>query len=440
MKINKILLGIITLSSTLGLRTNYIFASENDIANPSEDITSVSGILNLSDNGGFNPNPPSDLNKKTGINNSYLGIAYVPKTFDFGSTRLLDGVQKQVITTNRGDKTFNIGVKDKRRDDTQRWTLNVKHNINIDNGHKGITLTAPITRDIKRNMNDGTENFKNSDLIKQVKKYGIDEVKKVEENTVTITLEDNAVMYNEGGQFVNGVYDFELGNIKLTIPDSSKVPEQTITGNVEWTLSNTPMKTHYLTTKIRNLFKDGNCKELKTDITVEQLKAAKASINSIQNDEQKKYNQEHFNKYVESNFIEWYGYGVAYAGMGDIPVIKVNLLVNANRTEAKLRLVDNDNYYKPHGYWGGRDYMYITLKRGGNLIVNQHILGDDLSKYDISAEVKPGDILEIYHAEGANRRLQVYPQSYKQQGITQGSSITLKYRMTEDFHLEPIRN
>ena len=101
-------------------------------ANPSEATTPLQGNLGLSENGGYDPNPPSDLNEKTGIKNSYFGISYVPRTFDFGITKLQDSIKEQTITTtNKNGKTFNVGVKDKRREDTQTWSLNVRHSINV---------------------------------------------------------------------------------------------------------------------------------------------------------------------------------------------------------------------------------------------------------------------------------------------------------------------
>ena len=90
-----------------------------------------------------------------------------------------------------------------------------------------------------------------------------------------VTSEDQTIMYTNGGQFVNGVYDLQLGDVGLQIPDPSRVPDQTFKGNVTWTLTNTPMKQHYLTKEIRNLFKDGNCTTLKQIYAVKMLKQHK---------------------------------------------------------------------------------------------------------------------------------------------------------------------
>lgn len=275
MKISKAVLKAITLSSVLVLGGTYASAAEQNQTNPSEATTPLQGNLGLSENGGYDPNPPSDLNEKTGIKNSYFGISYVPRTFDFGITKLQDSIKEQTITTtNKNGKTFNVGVKDKRREDTQTWSLNVRHSINVDNGYQGVELKVPLVGDVKRNMNDGDTPFEADDLTEQVKKNNQNEVNKSENEHLMVTSEDQTIMYTNGGQFVNGVYDLQLGDVGLQIPDPSRVPDQTFKGNVTWTLTNTPMKQHYLTKEIRNLFKDGNCTTLKTDIRCQDVEAA----------------------------------------------------------------------------------------------------------------------------------------------------------------------
>lgn len=436
MKISKAVLKAITLSSVLVLGGTYASATEQNQANPHEATTPLQGNLDLSENGGYDPNPPSDLNKKTDIQNSYFGISYVPRTFDFGSTKLHDSVNEQTITTTKQEgKSFNVGVKDKRREDTQTWTLNVKHNISIDNGYQGVTLTIPTSGEVQRNMNDGVTPFEEGDLIGQVQKNSQNEVNKAENDHMTITTEDKTIMYANDGQFVNGVYDLELGNVSLQIPDPSRVPEKTLSGNVTWTLTNTPMKQHYLTEEIRNLFKDGNCKELKTSIDMKHVQAAEESINKIDNENQKEYNRDYFDKNVKENFVEWYARGISYYG-NDISVASVKIIKSANKTRAGLFFEDFERN-APHQYWSGKVYFYLTLKRDNQMLLNEHIQGDSHNQYKKSIELKPGDILEIYHAEGKNQRLKAYPEQYKV-GSCSGNAMTLKFRINSEFGLETI--
>lgn len=435
MKISKAVLKAITLSSVLVLGGTYASAAEQNQANSSEATTPLQGNLDLSANGGYDPNPPSDLNKKTDIQNSYFGISYVPKTFDFGSTKLQDSIKEQTITTtNKNGKTFNVGVKDKRREDTQTWSLNVRHSISVDNGYQGVELKVPLEGQIKRNMNDGITPFEEEDLIGQVQKNDQNEVNKAENDQLMITSEDKAIMYANGGQFVNGVYDIELGDVSLQIPDPSRVSEKTLSGNVTWTLTNTPMKQHYLTEEIRNLFKDGNCKELKTSIDMNQVQAAEESINKIDNEDQKEYNRDYFDKNVKENFVEWYARGAVYKGKGDIPVASIKILKNSSHTRAGLFFKDLEKY-KPHSGWKGRDYVKVILTRDGEPILDEHIKGDSQNQYNKQVEIKPGDILEIDHAEGKNQRLTAYPENYKV-GSSSGRGMTLKFKINSEFKLE----
>jgi len=435
MKFKRSLLKMVTLSCLMVLGSNYVCASEVEQGNPDEVKTPLSGNLGLSENGGYDPNPPSELDIKTEINNSYLGISYIPKTFDFGSTKLKDDVQKQTVTTNNGDKTYNVGVKDKRRQDTQHWSLNVKHNISIDNGYQGVSLTVPINGEVKRNINNGTSPFHENELTDQLKKYGQNEVKKAEDNTIDVTTQEKTIMHTTSGQFVNGVYNLELGNVTLNIPDASRVPAQTIEGNVQWNLTNTPMKQSYLTEEIRSLFKDGNCKELKKTITSDQVKAAEASIEKITNKEQQAYNRSYFSEYVEGHFIEWFG-----KGFYDISFGKMCYFKDSTNSSAEI-LFHKIEQQGPHPFFKNQDYMRVTVKRDDIIVLDEHIQGNDnRAIYTKSAVVQPGDIIEIYHAEGKGRRLKTYPESYKSNGKNnEGNELTLKYMVDSNLDLESIK-
>lgn len=435
MKHRNAVLQLITLSSLLLLGAPNSFAVENNQPEPSEATTPLQGNLDLSLNGGYDPNPPSDLNEKTGIENSYFGISYVPKTFDFGSSNLLDSVNKQTITaTKQEGKTFNIGVKDKRRENTQTWSLNVKHDINIDNGYQGVTVTIPTNGDIHRNMNDGEQKFQSSDLIEQVKKNQTNEVKNV--TNIDVNTQEKTIMHTTGGQFVNGVYDLDLGEVTLNIPDASKVPAQTISGNVEWTLSNTPMKQSYLTEQIRNLFRDGNCTTLKTNISCQDVESAKASIETIKDSEQKRYNQDYFDEYVASCFIEWDLLGNYNSGT-DIYVGNAKYFRLADNSRAGI-FFNKTTTSKPHDGNGWKDKVYVQFSviRGNQKILNRSFNAADKSTWTGSIELQPGDIIEIYHKEGTGHRLKSYPEEYKPTKHYEASELTLRFKVDKDLSLK----
>ncbi|MCR1928068.1 WxL domain-containing protein [Enterococcus gallinarum] len=439
MKFSKTARTVITLSSMFAIGSTYAFANEQIQSELSEATTPLQGNLDLSENGGHDPNPPSDLNKKTEINNSYFGISYVPSTFDFGTTKLQDSVNEQtIITKHNEEKEFHVGVKDKRRGDTQSWSLNVKHNINIDNDYQGINLTIPTDGEVQRNMNDGITPFKEGDLVGQVQKNGQNEVNKTENEQLTITSEDKTIMYANGGQFVNGVYDLELGDVSLQIPDPSRVPDQTFKGNVTWTLVNTPMKQHYLTSEIRNLFKDGNCTTLKTDIRCSDVEAAKNSIETVQNTEQKEYNKSYFEKYVAPCFIEWDLYGNYNFGT-DIYVGNAKYFKLADNSRAGI-FFDKSTTRKPHDGdgWRNQEYIRFSVKRENTQILGRSFKASDTSIWTGSIEVKPGDTIEIFHKEGTGHRLTAYPSDYKPVEPIEAYEATLKFKVNEDLSLEAI--
>ena len=350
-----------------------------------------------------------------------------------------DSVNKQTISTTKQEgKAFHVGVKDKRREDTHTWSLNVKHSINIDNGYQGVELKVPLVGDIKRNMNDGETPFKTDDLIGQVQKNNQDEVSKAESDHLMVTTEDKTIMYVNNGQFINGVYDLELGDVTLNIPDASKVAAQEVNGGVEWTLSNTPMKQHYLTSEIRNLFKDGNCTNLKTDIRCSDVKAAKESIKTVRDQRQKEYNQEYFDKYVAPCFIEWDLFGNYNSGT-DIYVgnAKYFKLADNSRAGIFFEKTSKRECHDGPGYHN-RKYIVFSVTRGNKKIVDKVFNGGDTTTWSATIELKPGDVIEIYHAEGTGHRLTAYPSIYKPVEPIEAYEATLKFKVNGDLSLEAI--
>lgn len=234
-------------ASFLGGARAFATEEENNTPSPATADTRVTGQLDLSADGGFNPNPPSgELNSKTEISNSYFGIAYRPTNFNIGSdVKLADTNTEQNIvmqgqTSGDNKQSFHVAVKDKTRSAERGWTLKAKLAESIDQADLGISIKTGTTENsVKRNINNGTDDFQPSHLIEQVKKVG-------EENEVTntanleITTIDNVVMQAQSGKFVNGAYDLELPQVELHIPDASKVKAQSLTTSVTWTLSDTP--------------------------------------------------------------------------------------------------------------------------------------------------------------------------------------------------------
>jgi len=238
------------LGSLLGGTGMLAEEAQNNTPKPESAQTTVQGRLALSDKGGFNPNPPAaEWNEKTDISDSYFGIAYRPNTFNIGTASLADTNTEQFIVmhgqsndetkSNSNEEAFHVAVKDKRRSDNGNWVLKVKLDSEIEDGLGISVKTNTVANSVKRNINNGSDAFVNDHLIEQVKKDGTNKEVTNDAN-LTITTTDSNVMKTVDGKFVNGVYDLELPQVELHIPDASKVKAQTLGTNVTWTLSNTP--------------------------------------------------------------------------------------------------------------------------------------------------------------------------------------------------------
>ena len=447
MNVKKVLLKTITLSSLVVLGSGGIVSAaetENTEASPKTESTPLQGSLGLSENGGFNPNPPSELNKRTEIGDSYFGIAYIPDTFDFGTVKLNDDIKTQTIKalkdnhkderqTNE-EKTFNVGVKDKRRETTSEWTLFAKLENGVGQTNEGMRLNMPMSSDnaVRRNINDGTEDFQPSQLTEQLKKEGHNEV--TGQKNLTITMTDTPVMYTVKDQFINGVYDLDLGDITISIPDASKVAAQTLDTKVVWTLSNTPTQNDQLIQNLKGLFTaDSNYTNLKADVTSQGLTDVEKEILSIEDETKKIYNLQHFNKYAKGHLIHW-----DFKKNANAHLASLKLITNYDDTQAGLFLCDFFNVRT--ATTEESSYVTVKLQRGEECVFNEGIDKSGSSRSIRKIEVKPGDILTITHQEGVsdNGKVSVYPGNLKN-GYIDDNGKTLKYKVTDAFRLVPAK-
>lgn len=445
MRVSKAVLKAITLSSMLALGGTYASATEHTNPEPSEATTSLQGKLNLSENGGHDPNPPSDLNKKTEINNSYFGISYVPENFNFSSVKLEDTVGSQTINalksknaeeSRRSTKTFNIGVKDKRRESTNDWTLSAKLNSKIGEDAEGMTISIDSkTNEVKRNMNDGKRDFQEQDLTDQVKKSGKEEVAKMDK--VTLTQENKPVMYTTGEQFVNGVYDLDLGNVSLTIPDTSKAKAQNISTSIQWTLESTPMKSDYIISEVKNLFKDPQCKNLKMEgLDYSMVQRAVEAVARIQDTDKKEYNEKYLQDYVLDSYAEWTLKGVKDTSTHTFG--KMQFFRSPDEQKAALTL--NKKNVQPHaGYFEEKYFSLDVMRKGEGKVLSKSFIGEDTSTVNETIELLPGDTIQLYHREGRYGRLVVQPSDFKDSPSVrkyEDAKIRLTYEVAEDLKLE----
>lgn len=405
-----------------------VLAAENQEATANSAETPVSGSLGLSVDGGYDPNPPSDLNKKSNIKGSYYGISYYPETFNFGNVPLLDIVGKQTIIAKReSDKTFNIGVKDKRRARNNEWTLFAKLDKKIGYENEGIYLKMNNTGEAKINTNNGIEKFKESDLTEQLKLNKINEV--ATKKSTVINTSNRPIMYNNKGEFVNGVYDLELGDIELNFPNASKVSPQDINFNVQWTLENTPSKNDQLIEKLKDLFNNKDYTDLKTSINSQLLAEVEREIYRTTTGDQREQNLRHFEKYAKGHLIHWNSKNDKSQQIGSIKLI-------TNGTNSRAGIIF-ENLISTSSNDSSQATITYKLERDGKIILEKSINDSNSEHQTAETEVQPGDILTIYHSDGIPNHVTNYPGGYIDDYMT-SEGKELKYKITNNFQLEKV--
>ncbi|MEB8416391.1 WxL domain-containing protein [Enterococcus casseliflavus] len=235
-----ILLGLFFISG------NVYAADSTQMANPSTVQTPVTADLTTPQQ--TTPKPPSDpddpndtgnrSNEVTGENKN-LGIAYYPKSFTFhgklGSERLELHDSGSNTITNKA--TYNVGVKDNTRQ-YNSWKLTAKLTWDK-NELPGSTITVmnPNNGEVKKNINDGVNQFKDTDLVEQ------NDVKGIGSGTVVINDAETPIMVKQSTTVGKGTYDYSLGNVEslvLTIPHATDLVAKAYSGNVNWNLQMTP--------------------------------------------------------------------------------------------------------------------------------------------------------------------------------------------------------
>ncbi|EOA3444236.1 BspA family leucine-rich repeat surface protein [Enterococcus hirae] len=172
-------------------------------------------------------------NKKLNPTGS-LGLAYYPTTFKIGSTDLHSSGQQKILIPKTD--SFNVGVKDRTRTKNE-WYVTAQliwDNIPIPNAYIQTTNSHGT---VMQNISTGLGTYSPSTDLKALSDNGIT-------GTVNdqITTVPNTIMksINGGSAVNNGVYDYDLGDLKLVIPDVSQVRAGTYSGQVEWNLINGP--------------------------------------------------------------------------------------------------------------------------------------------------------------------------------------------------------
>ncbi|WP_336123488.1 BspA family leucine-rich repeat surface protein [Enterococcus faecium] len=165
-----------------------------------------------------------------------LGMVYLPKQFATNSTTLNDS-GKQEILINKND-SFNIGVRDvTQSSDSWNMTGQLKWN---DSSIPGAYIQLDANANsIKINQNDNVNPYDaGRDLVSANEEVMIGNA---EQGHIKITSDSaNTVLKANPEKTKDAIYDYNLGNVSLVIPDAGVVQDGNYSANLEWNLSNAP--------------------------------------------------------------------------------------------------------------------------------------------------------------------------------------------------------
>ncbi|EON3044821.1 WxL domain-containing protein [Enterococcus hirae] len=224
------LLGATLLVSTIFLGSGSAFAETSITpAEPTPATAQTPITADLTVDTAQKPTLPegtTDTDHNNTQTTNPLGIAYTPKTLS-GSAKLNASGQQEIDLANNSSSGYHVGVKDLTRQ-KHEWTLTAKLAWTGDTQNYMDGATVKLTGDGVTINNQGVLSPELTGTVNG-------------QPSVTITTTSSSeVMKSEKTLTQNGVYDYKFINPKLVIPEVSKVPAGTYSGNINWDLALTP--------------------------------------------------------------------------------------------------------------------------------------------------------------------------------------------------------
>lgn len=174
----------------------------------------------------------SEDNKKFDVLNQSLAFAYLPKEFGTGSTSILSEGKQEIPLQKK--QSFNIGVKDRTRNhDTWYVTAQLRWTNPVFNS--AYIQTENNLGTVKQNISTGLDAYNPStQLVSQTSGVLGQPSIKIESSHANPIIVSNSLLDK------NAVYDYDLGNAKLVIPETENIPVDSYQGEVEWNLISAP--------------------------------------------------------------------------------------------------------------------------------------------------------------------------------------------------------
>lgn len=168
-----------------------------------------------------NPSTSPD-NTKIPSQKDALSFVYYPTKFETRDTRLKETGSQSIDVLKK--QSMNLGIR-YGGDDT-KWQL--VGQVNWDKDKKDAMVLK--TTDGKATLNNNTTSYYDPDKLTPV----ADTVKYKKD--LTLNSNQTVVMENTDVKSEKGIYDYDLGNLRLEIPNVDQVSAGEHTGNVKWTL------------------------------------------------------------------------------------------------------------------------------------------------------------------------------------------------------------
>lgn len=226
------ILGATMLFSTVMLGSVNTFAATTP--DPSTAETPVTAKLTIPNP--TKPTPPTGSegggDKEEPITGGF-GIAYTPASLSGTADLKTTGNQEislshPVSTGTPAVTKYNVGVQDKTRKKDQNWQLKASLSwIGDTNNYMAGTSIKTTDGTVKENIAGVLQTANPSEVSAANTELSIGDT-------------EVEVMNAINGQTMNGVYNYQFQNPKLSIPDVTKVSAGDYTGKINWNLSTTP--------------------------------------------------------------------------------------------------------------------------------------------------------------------------------------------------------
>ncbi|EMF0244142.1 WxL domain-containing protein, partial [Enterococcus hirae] len=174
------------------------------------------------------PNTSSD-NKKI-PSSAALSMIYIPSSFNTGEVALKNSGEQSIPLTK--NSTFNIGIRD-QEDSTTLWKLNAKLTWNSEGSIDNAYLQTTGTSNVKQNINNGVNAYNPSTDLQECSDV-------TGTNNAKITTVDSTLMSNVSNKHLNGVYDYNLGDVSLILPNVENIEVGNYSATVTWNLVTAP--------------------------------------------------------------------------------------------------------------------------------------------------------------------------------------------------------